>query len=195
MKQKTLYGIIAIVASIVVISCAPVAYIEKADGVNMTAYNSYTWAKSTENKEQPASKQSTMEERLQKAIGRELQKNGWNQSTGKPDVIISFDVLVERNTKEQSKPVYSQPATRFVYNPHTKKWVPIYFPARYLGEDRYGVDVKEGTLTLTMVDARTEQVIWQGWTTSEVNGRNLSQKEIDKIIKTIFRKADLAKNK
>lgn len=71
--------------------------------------------------------------------------------------------------------------------------MPVFILSQYIGENQYSVDFKEGTMTLTMVDAKTEQVIWQGWTTSEVNSRNFTQKEVNGVVKAIFRKADLAK--
>jgi hypothetical protein len=45
-----------------------------------------------------------------------------------------------------------------------------------------------------MIDAKTEKTVWQGWTTEEVNSRNLSTKEIQNSVKAIFRKFDVAKN-
>ncbi|WP_315817710.1 DUF4136 domain-containing protein [Paraflavitalea speifideaquila] len=51
--------------------------------------------------------------------------------------------------------------------------------------------VREGTLTVTMVDAKTDHTVWQGWTTDEVNSRNLTQKEIQSSVKAIFRKFDV----
>ena len=33
-------------------------------------------------------------------------------------------------------------------------------------------EVREGTVTITMVDAKTNKTVWQGWTTDEVNSKN-----------------------
>jgi hypothetical protein len=43
-----------------------------------------------------------------------------------------------------------------------------------------------------MVDAKTSKTVWQGWTTDEVNSRNLTSKEIESSVKNIFRKFDIA---
>jgi hypothetical protein len=45
-----------------------------------------------------------------------------------------------------------------------------------------------------MIDAKTDKTVWQGWTTDEVNSRNLTSKEIQYAVKSIFRKFDVAKN-
>jgi hypothetical protein len=62
-----------------------------------------------------------------------------------------------------------------------------------MGYDGYTTEIRQGTLTITMVDARTDKTIWQGWTTDEVNSRNVSKKEIQSSVNSIFRKFDVAK--
>jgi prophage tail gpP-like protein len=61
-----------------------------------------------------------------------------------------------------------------------------------MGYDRNSYETKEGTITITMVDAKSDKVIWQGWTTEEVD-RNITSNDIQSGVKNIFRKFDLAK--
>jgi hypothetical protein len=63
-----------------------------------------------------------------------------------------------------------------------------------MGYERDERPVKEGTVTISMIDTRTDKTVWQGWTTDEVNGRNLTSKEIQNSVKSIFKKFDVAKN-
>ena len=44
-----------------------------------------------------------------------------------------------------------------------------------------------------MIDSRTDKTVWQGWTTSELNGRDITSREIDRNVKTIFKKFDVGK--
>jgi hypothetical protein len=44
-----------------------------------------------------------------------------------------------------------------------------------------------------MTDAKTDKMVWQGWTTDELRSRNLTSKEIQTSVKSIFRKFDVAK--
>jgi hypothetical protein len=62
-----------------------------------------------------------------------------------------------------------------------------------MGYDNEARRVQEGTLTITMTDAKTDKMVWQGWTTDEVNSKNLTSKEIQNSVKSIFRKFDVAK--
>jgi hypothetical protein len=65
---------------------------------------------------------------------------------------------------------------------------PIYYPSEFLGYNNQQETVNEGTLTLTIMNAETEKTIWQGWTTSDVNGRRMTDKEIDDNVKAIIKK-------
>jgi len=182
-------------AGVLLGGCASVAHVEKDDSVNFSNYHSYTWVEAQDSKNDSASvKVSDLtERRIRDAVNAELAKSGWKESKRKPDVLISYDVLVENGVKENADPVYTQPFTRYVYNPYTRRWISLYYPSEFLGYDRNQRSVKEGTVTISVIDAKTEKTVWQGWSTDEVNSRNLTSKEIQNAIKSIFRKFDVAK--
>jgi hypothetical protein len=112
----------------------------------------------------------------------------------RPDVLLSYDVLVERGIQERNDPVYSRPYTRVVYNRYTRRYSTIYYPSQFIGYERDQRMVREGTVTITMIDTKTDKAVWQGWTTDHVSGRNLTKKEIESSVKSIFKKFDVAKN-
>jgi hypothetical protein len=171
-------------------SCASTTHIEKDDTVNFKQFKSFAWA----DKDDESRAGQLLEKNIYTAVGQELAKAGWKEVKNRPDVLIDYDVLVEKSVKELSNPVYSRPFTRLVYNPYTRRYVSVYYPSQFLGYDREQKQVKEGTVTITMIDSKSDKIIWQGWTTDEVNSKNLSSKEIQILIKTIFKKADLARN-
>src|SRR5258705_7168711 len=119
-----------------------------------------------------------MEEKIRKAVNLELEKNaGWRETKNHPDVLLSYDVLVERGIKESNNPVYSRPYSRLIYNPYTRRYATIYYPSEFMGYDRDQRSIREGTVTVTMIDSRTDKTVWQGWTTDEVRSKNLTSKE------------------
>ena len=182
-----LLGIVFLLAS-----CASTAHIEKDDNADFRQYKTFAWV----DKDGDGNKRNDMtEQRVKDAVKKELEKTaGWKESKNRPDVLLSYDVLVERSIKEQMDPVYSRPYTRVFYNPYTRRYSTLYYPSQFLGYDRDERSIREGTVTITMIDARTDKAVWQGWTTDEVNNRNLSSKEIHNAVKSIFRKFDVAKN-
>lgn len=185
------WGAVAL-GSVMLISCASTAHIEKDESVNLSNYKTFTWLHGDEGKLENTS--DLAETKIRTAVTQELQKNGWKQVKTKPDVLLDYDVLVERASKEKKEPVYSHPYSRLVYNPYTRRYATIYYPSQFIGYESYQELIKEGTITITMIDAKTDKVIWQGWTTSEVNSKNLTSKEIQKAVSSIFKKFDVAKS-
>ncbi|MGN6163453.1 MAG: DUF4136 domain-containing protein [Flavisolibacter sp.] len=186
---------VAFISGLLLTSCASVAHVEKDKTANFNNYHTYSWVETTDKKDDSVkTKVSDLTERtIRNAVDAEMAKTGWQQSKH-PDVLLAYDLLVEKNVKEQNNPVYSQPYTRWLYNPYTRRYVSIYYPSEFLGYDRDQQQVREGTITISMIDAKTDKTVWQGWTTDEVNSRNLTSKEIQNGVKNIFRKFDVAKN-
>lgn len=172
-------------------SCASTAHIEKDEDADFSQYKTFAWVDKGEGKKT----NDLTEQKLRAAVSKELEKTaGWKESKNRPDVLLSYDVLVERSVQQRSDPVYSTPFTRTFYNPYSRRFFNVYYPSRFVGYDNYDVPSREGTVTITMTDAKTEKTVWQGWTTDEVNSRHLSSKEIQSSVRAIFRKFDIAKN-
>ena len=171
--------------------CASSAHIEKDETVNFSKYKTFTWLHGDNGKLE--SQSDLIETKMRNAVTKEFEKIGWKESKNRPDLILDYDVLVERSNKQEKEPVYSQPHSRFVYNPYTRRYATIYYPSQFLGYESYEKVIREGTITVTMIDAKTDKTVWQGWTTAEVNNRNLTNKEIQKAVANIFKKSELAK--
>lgn len=176
-------------------SCASTAHVEKDDAANFSDYKTYAWLEKDSDQKADSKNNDLVELKIRNAVNAELVKNaGWKEVKNNPDIILSYDVLVERNIEERNDPVYSRPFTRTVYNPYTRRYTTIYYPSQFMGYERDQRVVREGTVTITMIDRKTDKAVWQGWTTDEVNGRNLTKKEIDNSVRAIFKKFDVAKN-
>ncbi|RYZ84434.1 MAG: DUF4136 domain-containing protein [Proteobacteria bacterium] len=176
-------------------SCASTAHIEKDDNADFSKYKTFAWVEK-ENNDGKAGKNADLAERkVRDAVKKELEKTaGWRESKNNPDVLLSYDVLVERASRPQSEAVYSQPFMRNFYNPYSRRFYRVYYPSRFMGYDNYDRNTREGTVTISMIDADSEKTVWQGWATEEVGSRNMTSKEIQNSVRAIFRKFDIAKN-
>jgi hypothetical protein len=182
------------VGALMMVGCSTPVHVEKDDTVDFTRYKTFAWVdKDGEGKKDRNRNNDLMEQKFKDAVTKALDKQGWRMDTRRPDVLISYDLLVERNSREQSDPVYSRPFTRTYFNPYSRRFYNVYYPSQFMGYDDYSVPVREGTVTITVTDAKTDKVVWQGWTTDEVNSRNLTSKEINSAVKSIFRKFDVAR--
>lgn len=170
-------------------SCGPSAEVERDPSVNLSNYKTYAWVETSTTKDNNSGQPAAFAElSIRNAVDDQLQKKGWRLVESNPDVLLSYDVLVERNVEERNDPVYTQPFLRYYYNPFFRRWGTIYYPSRFVGYDSYTVPVREATVTISMMDARTDKKIWQGWSTQDVNSKVLTKNEIRSGVKSIFRK-------
>lgn len=186
------FGVFAL-AVVLLSSCANTAHIEKDPSTNLENYKTYSWIeKEGSDTKDKDHKNDIAELNLRNTVNEELQKNGFSENKTNPDILLTYDILVEKNVKEERDPVYSRPYRRIYYNPYTRRYGTIYYPSQFLGYDSYRTPVKEGTITITMIDPKTDKTIWQGWATKEVNSSNITGKEVQRNVKTIFKKFDVA---
>lgn len=187
-------GAVALAAGIFLSSCMNTAHIEKDKAVNFSKYQTYSWlAKDNSKPAKPNRRNDIAEQNMHNAINEHLQKMGWREVSSNPDVLVSSDLLLEKTTKQERDPVYSEAYTRSYYNPYTRRFSNIYFPSQFMGYDSYNMPVKEGTVTITMIDAKTDKTVWQGWNTKELNSGYITSREIDNNVNSIFKKFDAGK--
>jgi len=189
-----LFGSVAL-AAVMVVGCSAPVHIEKDDTVDFSKYKTFAWVEKQDSGKKDKDKSNDlMEQKFKQAVTTALDKQGWRMDNRKPDVLVSYDVLVERGARSQSDAMYSQPFMRTFYNPFARRFYNIYYPSQFMGYDDYAVPIREGTVTISMTDAHSHKVVWQGWTTDEVNSHNLTSKEINTAVRSIFKKFDVAKN-
>jgi len=169
--------------------CSSPVYVQSDNSVDLSNYKTYMWVDTRANETDNSNRATAFADISVRNSGNaQLQKKGWREVSNDPDVLVSYDILVERNTEQRSDPVYSQSFTRSYFNPYTRRWNTIYYPSQFLGYQNYEVPVKEGTITISMIDARTDRTVWQGWTTDNMNYSRFTDDEIDHAIRNIFRK-------
>ena len=195
MKKKTC--ILGIALSLLIIflltSCGRQAFVQKDDTVDFSKIKTYAWVTGTQkdsikNKTTKPNVNDLVDRKIRASIDKNLQQNGWREVSTHPDVVLVYDVDIQKENRNVNDPVYSMPTTRWFYSPYSRRYVPVYYPSEFLGYDNRTEIVKEGTITLTVMDASKEKTIWQGWTSSEVNGKRMTDREIDENIKAIVKK-------
>lgn len=188
MKTRNVFSLLALPVCLMILAgCSSTAYIEKDDQFRPENYKTFAWLPE-KNKDN-----SLATSKIRSAVTVELEKNGWKEVKSRPDLILDFDILVENASRERREPVYTQPFSRVLYNPYTRRYITVYYPSRLIGFDSQQEQIREGTITVTMIESKTDKMVWQGWTTAQVNSRNLTSKEIQKAVNSIFRKFDIAK--
>jgi hypothetical protein len=173
--------------AVLIYGCSTPAYVEKDSSTDLSNYKTYMWV-DVKSSESDASGRATAfaDVSVHNSVNAELNKWGWREVAEDPDVLVTYDVLVERNVETQNDPVYSQPYSRLYYNRFTRRWSTIYYPSQFLGYQQYQIPVREATVTITMMDADSDKKIWQGWTTERLSG-GLSDLDVKKSVRNIFK--------
>ena len=187
--KRNIYFLVLIVGLFSLIGCSSPVYVQKDDSVNLGSYKTYMWVDIRSNENDNSARAAAYADiSVRNAVNAALRKAGWQEVTENPDALISYDILVERSTERQSDAVYSQPFTRSYYNPRTRRWSTIYYPSQFMGYQSYEVPVKQGTITISMVDANSDKTVWQGWTTENMNYARFTNDEISRAVNNIFKK-------
>ena len=174
-------------------ACSTPVHVEKDDSVNLNNYRTYMWVDTRYQQDDNTGRPVYYGDiTVRNAANAELRRIGWTEVSSDPDVLISYDVLVKNTTARRSEPIYTQSYTRTYYNPRLRRWGTIYYPSEFLGYNNYSVPVNEGTVSITLTDANTDRIVWQGWTIDELNYSRISQDELTTSVKNIFSKLDVA---
>jgi hypothetical protein len=189
-RNNIMLMLMAVIIAITAMACGATAHIEKDETVNFSKYKTYAWVSEKEKSVKDRNSNNLTDSQIKSAVAKQLQKAGWVESKNRPDVLLDYNILVENAVREQNNPVYSRPFTRYYYNPYTRRVVGFYYPSQMMGYESYEIPYKEGTITLHMIDNKTNKLIWQGWTSDAVNSHNLTSKEVNTSVKAILRKFD-----
>jgi hypothetical protein len=179
----------AALAAFIAAGCSSPVYVQKDDAADLSGYKTYMWVDTRSSETDNSARTVAFADiSMRNSVNAELSKKGWREVTSDPDVLVTYDILVERSVEQQSDPVYSRPFTRMYYNPYTRRWSTFYYPSQFLGYQNYEVPVKEGTITISFLDARTDKAVWQGWTTENMNYAQFTEDEIARSVRNIFKK-------
>ncbi len=189
-KMQLVLGVM--ISLLILAACGKQVYVQKDSNVDFSKIRTYSWVPAQKDSLGRTRTNSLVDTKIKKSINANLSASGWREVRRNADVNLVYDVDVQRERVNVSDPVYSQPMTRWYYSYYGRRYVPVYYPTQLLGYDNRTETVNTGTLTLSVTDARTDKTIWQGWTTSEVNGRRLTDKEIDDNVKAIVKKLNEA---
>src|SRR5262245_31104572 len=137
-KKWNLFASIAVAA--LMVGCAAPVHVEKDDTVDFSRYKTFAWVdKDGSGKRDRDKSNDIMEQKFKTAITNALEKQGWRMDNRRPDVLMSYDLLVERGSRRQSDARYSQPFVRTYYNPFARRFYNVYYPSQFMGYDDYSV--------------------------------------------------------
>jgi hypothetical protein len=171
---------------LLVLSCAKKVIIQKTGTFDFDKINSYAWVAAVKDSSKSAA-QKLLKSNVRKSFERNLSLLGWKKVSRHPSVLLVYDIDFENASSSDNDPLFSQPTTRWYYSESSKGYVPIFYPARGMGFYNKGVTESSGTVILSILNVRTKKIIWQGRTATALDGRQLTDKEIETNVKAIVK--------
>jgi hypothetical protein len=186
MKKEGIFS--ALIVALTMMGCASAVTVERNESYNLSSTKTYGWVETSAEQNNNRNVSAFGDQAIHNAVRQELARRGWREVNDRPDLLVTHDVMVQRTRRQQSDPVYTQPFSRFYYNPYFRRWGTIYYPSQFMGYDNYTVPVREGTLTITLIDPGTDKAVWQGSTTEELDQSRITSGEIQKATQRILKK-------
>ncbi|HTF27260.1 MAG TPA: DUF4136 domain-containing protein [Flavitalea sp.] len=182
---------LATITALILSGCGTASHVEVAQGINFNNYKTFGWANDNGMKKSGRADNDIIDNNIKNSVSTQLEKKRWQETDQKPDVLLDYNVTVHKGVKRESEPVYSYPYTGYFYSPWRHRMAYYYNPGFFRGYHSYNVPFKEGTLTVNMIDANNNKLIWQGCATGDITSRSITSKEAQTDVKSIFRKLNL----
>lgn len=170
---------LAMVALLAACATGPRVRTDADPSANFAQYKTWDWYSPIAMEEHGYS--TWMSERVKADIERELNARGYVRAAANPDLKVNFQAAVAERTAVQTYP-RSDIAWLWNYRARSYVAVPVWYDQTEVS--RY----TEGTLTVDLVDARSNRLVWTGDAIGRVLARDPAQRaaQIDQSIAAIF---------
>ncbi len=154
--MKYFLNIIVLMSLFLIASCSPrfAVNTDRDPAVNLRAFQTFMVKDDYEPKGDfnPILNSPLNRDRIAGYINTALENRGYEMNQNQPDLIVRFYTSVK-----EKQEVYNQGFNNFWFNP--------FFP----NNNTYTRNYEEGTLIVDILDAQTEELIWQGWAVGEID--------------------------
>jgi hypothetical protein len=113
MKKNFSIFAMTIAAVVAFSSCSTASHVEEAQGVNFSNYKTFGWANDNGVKKSGRADNEIVDNNIKNSISMELEKKGWQETDQHPDVLLDYNVMVEKGVKKETEPVYGYPYTGY----------------------------------------------------------------------------------
>lgn len=179
--MKTVIGLLFLL--LVVAGCSGYRIIknERDSSANWSTYRTFAFVDTSRIDPSPGTSYQATMEQVKQAVAAEMTNRGYRQlKTDRPmdgpDLLVNIGTVVNEKTQTRPTTIYEAP--------------------RYIGQRRYHwqsqeVPVgtyREGTLSLHIVDARRENLLWDAAVSSILSKKGVSTEQIREAVGKVFSK-------
>jgi hypothetical protein len=197
-----------IVYNIVVIvlfnSCAPTTiYSDYSKTTDFKSYTSFAWLPKNHDPQQEHTQfdNGIVETNIKNLASGELKSRGYVINTNEPDVLLDFHIDVANKVEHVSTPIYAHPYNYNNYNnynpnrPYNNNIYSnnnsYYNTTTIVGYNTQNIPYEEGTLTILMIERKSNRLLWKGWSVGTVTDEQTFEYELPSDIRRLFKQFPL----
>jgi hypothetical protein len=181
MKTKLTYAFLLL--SILGLAGCAVTDIDRT--ANFAHYKTYAWGKSDIDVSNPLYNSDLINKRIRQAVEEEFSRRGIVKNENDPDFIVRFHTYTEEKTERQSAYPYGYGYIPYTWYPFAFRWGYYPFAPMMPQPPR---EYTEGTLILDIVDHESNELVWRGSVSGNVDDVVALKKQIEKGVKAIMKK-------
>jgi hypothetical protein len=162
--------------------CAVTDFDHSAD---FAKYKTFEWGRSQIDVSNPLYDSDLIDQKIRNTVEEEFAKRGIVSANDQADLTVRFHTFTEERERRSSAMLH--PGYRYfpyAYHPFAFGW--IYHP--YWMMPPRTEQYTEGTLILDVIDNKTDDLVWRGSVSGDVEDVSRLRKQIDKAVKAIIKK-------
>ena len=161
--------------------------------IDFSNYHSFAWINRPKNyaHSDPMITNDIVEEEIIKYCNVELKARNYVEDTLNPDILLDYDLVTKNKVELQQEPIYKTTNPAYYnrnqyYNGNINNYQ---FPNTYVaGYNTIKVPYEEGTVTIYIIDRKSNKLTWQGWANGTIIDAGSFERELPRNIKAIFKK-------
>jgi hypothetical protein len=185
-KAVFLFALLVVIACFALVSGCSTLQVasERDNSANFTTYRTYAWLPPN-----PKDTQNNIALRNENAVitplvNAELSRRGLLLDTLQPDLLVRYHISSSSHTSYINEPMYHYTPGMYAY--FGRGWFYSY-PGSYYVTNRFERRVtQEGSLVIDVIDRRTNNVIWSGWSKEPIHRLGDLAKDAPEAIRRVF---------
>ncbi|HSZ71732.1 MAG TPA: DUF4136 domain-containing protein [Cytophagaceae bacterium] len=210
-KNNTRLVLLAVfVVMVLLSSCAPtMVSSDYSRSTDFRNYKTFAWLPKTHDSQNDSQFDNQIVETNIKNLGSgELKSRGYTVDVDQPDLLIDFYVTVANKVEHVSTPVYGYAYNYNNYNNYNGNYNNPYRNNIYSNGNSYynnnsylnnnmtttivgyktqDIPYEEGTLTIVILDRKTNELVWKGWSVGTVTDESSFEYELPSDIRRLFK--------
>jgi hypothetical protein len=150
---------------------------------DFTQYKTFAWGKSEVDVKNPIYESDLINERIRSAVEAEFARRGIVKARNNPDFIVTYHTYTEKKKSATGPYSYRYGFYPYAYYPYAFGYGYPYWMIRPNVRE-----YTEGTLILDIHDNRSNELVWRGSVSGNVDYVASLKKQIEKGIKAIMKK-------